>query len=85
MKNVIPQIGVQIALNRAWIIQANPDSIKQKAFIRYVGQEWVLVDPAEGRGMLVFLNDNPADTDTHLQISAITPTGTACYADPVQV
>lgn len=83
MKNTIPAIGVLVPIaNKDWVV-LDEASVKYKAVMRLVNDEWVLVNPAQGKGMLVFLNDKPDPTDTHLKISAITSTGTACYANPV--
>lgn len=46
---------------------------------------WVLVKPETHRGLLVFLNDAPDSWTTHIQISAIQPSGKAAWADPVDL
>lgn len=85
--NVVPAIGVTIPiLNRDWVVR-DRDSQKLKAVMEYSKSTdtWTLVDPTKNKGMLVFLNGDLEPGSTHLSIYGVTPTGTACYADPVQI
>ena len=48
-------------------------------------RRWISVNKDRRIGLLVFLNDSPSKSDTHVRISAIKKTGRAVFADPVSL
>ena len=46
---------------------------------------WLTRKPEDKCGLLVFLNDAPDAWTTHIQISAIQPSGKAAWADPIDM
>jgi|SRR6185437_10220814 len=44
---------------------------------------WIPLNKKRRIGLMVFLNDKPDSTDSHIRISAMKPTGRAVWADPV--
>lgn len=46
---------------------------------------WVSIVPSRRLGIIVFLNDKPESTDTHIKITSIKRNGRGLWADPVQV
>lgn len=82
----VPRIGQRIELNHAFVAQdrdaetGKPLTPMAKMRFFNAEKEWRLV-PRHEAGMLVFFNSPPLDTHTHLVVTSIIPSKTACYAD----
>jgi hypothetical protein len=48
-------------------------------------ERWVPLNDKRRIGLMVWLNDAPSATDTHIRISAIHKSGRAAWADPVEI
>ncbi len=97
MKNLIPSVGVRVPFTDGQVILSK-DQITYMCRITYdestedwviasvlnPGQKyWTPITKSRRIGLVVFLNDKPHPSDTHIEITAIQPTGKGAYADPV--
>jgi hypothetical protein len=82
----IPGVGTKIPFSkddavlsrdlRTWICRISYDAKRTC---------WIMEKPEDKRGLLVFLNDSPDAWTTHIQISAIQPSGKTAWADVVDM
>lgn len=97
MKNLIPSIGVRVPFTDGQIILSK-DQTTYMCRITYdeLSEEWVIasvlipgqkywtpITKSRRIGLVVFLNDKPVSTDTHIEITAIQATGKGAYADTI--
>jgi len=93
---LIPEKGAKILINpekdlflssdeRTWMCRILYDPTLNKWLIAsHFNSEtgrWKSVTSHQKIGMIIFLNDEPLPTDTHVQISSIKRGGTAAYGD----
>lgn len=99
MNLTIPQVGTLISFvsgdiarsadERTYMCRITYDEQKQEWVIasRLNDQSgrWVATNKQRRIGLMVFLNDKPDSTDTHIRVSAVKPTGRAVWADTVKM
>ena len=98
MKNLVPSIGTMVPI-RAGDASLSKDDKTYMCRITFdePSNSWVIAsrfNATTGRwqpatkhkrlGFIVFLNDKPDPTDTHVRISSIQPTGQGAYGDSVK-
>lgn len=91
--NSVPAVGTSIPIEDRSIVLSR-DQRTHVCRIKYLTDEWrwVMVPAKTNRrgalinhGLLVFLNRQAAESDTHIVITSIQPTGKGVYAEPVQL
>lgn len=85
-KYTIPGVGTKIPFipTDAVLSRDNRTYICRIQYDEHL-DSWLTLKPEQQRGLLVFLNDAPDAWTTHIQISAIQPSGKAAWADPVDM
>jgi hypothetical protein len=91
--NSVPAVGTSIPIEDRSIVLSR-DQRTHVCRIKYLNEEsrWIMV-PARvnkrgaliNHGLLVFLKKQAAESDTHIRITSIQPSGKGAYAEPVQL
>lgn len=86
--NLVPVVGTIIGIRQDWISYAPDREEKDRSPLIRIEfnidcARWQQVDPEEKRGLLVILNRVPDSNEQLISISALTKSGTACWADPL--
>lgn len=86
--NLVPVVGTILGIRQDWITYAPEREEKDRSPLVRIEfnveqSKWRQVDPDERRGLLVILNRKPTNDEHLITITALTKSGTACWADPL--
>ncbi len=81
---VVPKVGDVFKLEINLVTKEDEDATPM-AKIRFFEQErtWTMVNKTTA-GMYVFFNSEPTAEHKHFRITSIIPSGTGCYAEPIE-
>lgn len=81
--HAVPKVGDIFKLEANLVTQE--EGATPMAKIRYSAQDrsWAMVNKVHA-GMYVFFNSDPQAHHTQFRVTSIIPSGTGCYADPIE-
>jgi len=82
--NTIPVVGTTIPYYAGDALLSRDDKT-YIVRIAYTDGVWTINHPEKKLGLLVWLNDAPDEWTTHVKITAIAPSGTSVWGDPVDL